>query len=265
MTLKTRPVTQKDLDRIAAYHRGEIQKPHWLVDWEKKLEDAQRTLTAAILQKHLDPHQEDRHMHAIVKMMHRRDMLYNIWMEELPFKTWEELATERPPSADDIFRYTVEDTEDHLNGPGVPAFALYLDTRWKGFFTDFAHQCLRECDPLIEESFPMTPEVRHTLSYPEQTFGTSSVETLETRLIQWAREKAPANLPLYVQRLLAANVMVALGNEIGAIAQMEFARCEATEPTFDRMMSEQDPTANIYLAQTQKWQIDVLLKMWPTS
>jgi hypothetical protein len=198
-------------------------------------------------------------------MMHRRDRLYDIWMEELPFKTWEELANERPPSSDDLFQYTVKDTEDYLNGPGVSAFVCFLDQRWKGFLKDFAHQCLRDCDPLIEESFLMTPEIRHTLSYPEQTFGTSNKEILEARLIEWTNKKIHTDTPSYVVRLLVANVWIALDKEMSALTQMEFARCEAAEPNFERMMKEKDPATDLYLTQAQRWQIEVLLKMWPSS
>lgn len=265
MKLSTRPMTQADIDKITAYHRGDIQKPQWLVDWEKKLENARRALAAAVHQQSLDPHQQDQYMQAIVKMMHRRDRLYNIWMDELPFKTWEELAAERPPSADDLFRYTVKDTEDYLNGPAVSAFVFFLGQKWNGFLKDYTHQCLRDCDPLIEEGVEMTSEVRRTVSYPEQAFNTNNREELGTRLLEWARKTIPPGSPIYVQRLLIANVMVALGNEMDALTEMEFARAEAVAPNFAKLMSTNSPEVDIYLTQAQRWQIDVLLSMWPSE
>jgi len=265
MEFTTRPMTQADLERIKAYHRGDIQKPQWLVDWEQKLEDARMTLALAAHQKLLTSDQKNRYMHAVVQMMHRKDRLYNIWLDKLPFKTWDELAAECPPSADDLFRYTVEDTEDHLNGPGVSAFVLFLEQKWTGFLKDFVHQCLRDCDPLIEESVEMTEEVRRTVSYPEQTFSTVNKEVLEVRLLAWTRKTIPDGSPIYVQRLLVANVMVALGNEMGALSEMEFARAETAAPNLAKLMSTKSPDADIYLAQAQRWQIDVLLNMWPST
>lgn len=264
MAFKTRAITQKDLERIQAYHRGEIQKPQWITDWEKKIETARHSLAAAASQEMLVPQVQERYMQAIVQMMHRKDRLYNVWLEELPFKTWDELAAERPPSADDLFRYTVEDTEDCLNGPGVSAFVFFLEQKWKGFFKNFAHQCLRECDPLLEEAVKLTPEVRHRLSYPEQAFNTTNKEVLEAKLLEWFEEIRPKKAPEYVQRLLVANIMVALGNEMGACQQMEFARCEAASPNFTELMEKRDSQGDIFLTQAQRWQIDVLLGLWPS-
>lgn len=258
-------INQTKLDRIEAYHRGEIQKPQWLVDWERKLADTRMSLAVADHQGLLTSDQKDRYMDAVVRMMRRRDRLYDIWLDELPFKTWGELAAECPPSADDLFRYTIEDTEDHLNGPGVSAFVLFLEQKWTGFFKDFVYQCLQECDPLIEESVLMTKEIRRTVSYPQQTFNTSNSEVLEDRLLAWARKIIPASSPLYVQRLLVAYVMAALGNEMGALSEMEYARAEAAAPNFTKLMMTKSPDADIYLEQAQRWQIEVLLRIWPST
>lgn len=265
MALQFRTFTQKDMDRIAAFHRGEIEMPKWIIDWGKKLDAARNSLAAAVSQETLTPEQQERYIQAIVQMMRRKDRLYSIWMDELPFKSWEDLAAERPPSADDLFQFTVNDTEDYLNGPGVPAFAFFLNERWPGFFKDFAHQCLRDCDPLLEEALELTPHVRHLLSYPERAFETTNKEIIEEKLTEWTRENVPKGAPNYTQRLLIANVMVALGHEMGACTQMEFARCEAAAPNFEELMRRNDPQADVYLLQAQHWQIDVLLSMWPTS
>lgn len=264
MTFETRKLTQEDLEKIQAYHRGEIQKPQWIIDWEKKLEEAELLVAAAMQSGTLPPEHAEHYKQSVVQMMFRRDRLYNIWFEELPFKTWDELATERPPSADDLFRYTVEDTEDYLNGPSVSAFVFFLEQKWKGFFKDFTHQCLRECDPLLEEAVKLTPEVRRRLSYPEQAFNTTNKKVLGARLLEWFGKTVPKEAPGYVQRLLIANVMVALGNNMGACKQMEFARCEAASPNFSELMERKDPQGDIFLTQAQRWQIDILLTLWPS-
>lgn len=265
MALQIRSFTEKDLDRIAAFHRGEIEKPKWIGEWQDKLDAARNSLEAAVSQETLTLEQQERYVRAIVEMMHRKDRLYSIWMDELPFKTWNDLAAERPPSADDLFRFTVNDTEDYLNGPGVPTFVLFLNERWPGFFKDFAHQCLRECDPLLEEALELTPRIRHLLSYPERAFGTYNKEIIEERLMEWMHENVPRGAPSYTKRLVTANVMVALGSMMDACIQMEFARSEAAAPDFEELMQRSDPRADIYLLQAQRWQIDVLLSMWPTS
>ncbi|HEV7448916.1 MAG TPA: hypothetical protein VGP13_00040 [Candidatus Paceibacterota bacterium] len=262
--MQTRPITQEDLDKIQALHRGDIKLPKYISDWEAKIAENQHLLAAALAQEALTPEQRGRYTQGVVKMMFRKDRLCDKWLQDIPHKTWDDLANERPPSLEDLFQYTVVDTEDCLNPPGVSTFVLFLNEHWKGFLKDFAHACLRECDPLLEEVVKLTPDVRRILSYPEQAFGTTHHDVMETRLTEWTREVMPHDAPEYVQRLLAANVMVATGNEMGALWQMEFARCEAAEPEFAQLMNNKDSRADKYLLQTQHWQIDVLLKLWPS-
>jgi hypothetical protein len=264
MAIQTRPMTTKDFEKIQAFHRGEIKPPKWITDWDAKIEESTRFVAAAISQKALTPEQQHYYTHAVVKMKFRKDYLCNKWFQDLPHKSWDDLARERPPSREDLFEYTVKDSEDFLNPRSVSTFGLFLNERWKGFLKDFAHACLRECDPLLEESIKLTPEVRRVLSYPKEAFGTNDHDVMETRLTEWTRNVMPHDAPEYVQRLLIANVMVAIGNELGALAQMDFARCEAAEPEFAQLMENKDPKADTYLIQTQYSQIDVLLKLWPT-
>jgi hypothetical protein len=265
MAFQTRILTHADVEKIEAFHRGEIQIPLWITSWKQKIEDETRNVAAAIAQEALTKEQQQRYMHAIVKMMRRKDYLYDVWMQDLPFKTWDDLARERPPTGENLFKYTVLDTEDFLNGPGVPAFAFFLNKSWPGFLRDFAHALLRECDPLLEEALTLTPDIRRLLSYPEQVFGTKDTQIIETRLLEWACTALPKYAPYYATRLVMANVMVALGNEIGACYEMEFARCEAAEPLFPQLIESGDSRANIFLEQSQRWQIDVMLKLWPTD
>lgn len=264
MAMQTRRITKEDIEKIQAFHRGEIKLPDWINDWNAKIDENRQLLAAAISQEALTPEQQRRYTQGIVQMMFRKDRLYDIWMQGLPFKTWNDLAKERPPSREDLFQYTVVDTEDCLNPPGVSTFVLFLNERWKGFLKDFTHACLRECDPLLEEAVKLTPEVRHILSNPEEAFGTSNRDVMESRLTEWTRNIMPHDAPEYVQRLLIANVLVALGSELEALAQMDFARCEAAEPRFAQLMETKDTRADTFLLQTQYWQIDVLLKLWPS-
>jgi hypothetical protein len=264
MAIQARAITSKDLEKIQALHRGEITLPKWISDWEAKIEERTILLSAAIREGALAPEHQHHYTQAIVKMKFRKDHLFHKWLQDLPHKTWDDLANERPPSREDLFQYTVLDTEDYLNPIGVSTFVLFLNERWKGFSKDFSHACLRECDPLLEEAVKLTPEVRQTLSYPEQTFGTTHRDVLETRLTEWIRKIMPNGAPGYAKRLLIANVRVAVGNVLGALVQMEYARCEAAEPAFAQLMETRDPRTDTYLVQTQYWQIDVLLKLWPS-
>ena len=264
MAMQTRRITDRDIEKIQAFHRGELKLPKWISDWEDKIEEKTRLVAAAMSQELLTQEQKSLYTMAIVQMKFRKDRLCDKWLQDIPHKTWEDLASEKPPSREDLFHYTAVDTEDFLNPPGVSSFVLFLNERRKGFLKGFAHACLRECDPLLEEAIRLTPEVRRVLSHPQEAFGTSNHDMIETKLIEWTSALMPHEAPDYVQRLLIANVMAAIGNELGALVQMDFARCEAAEPRFAELMQKpKDPTVSALLEQTQHWQIDVLLKLWP--
>jgi len=266
MAAGMRRITKEDIERIQAFHRGEITLPTWISDWNAKIEDCTKRLAGAVSQKTLTPELQHHYTQSIVRMMRRKDALYDKFMQDLPHKTWDELAQERPPSREDLFNYTVMDTEDFLNHPGVSTFVLFLDEQWDGFLKKFTQACLRECDPLLEEAVALTPEVRRILEYPQESFNTTTTnkDVLETRMTEWIDKTIPKGAPGYVERLLIANLQAGIGNEQPALRNMEFARAEAAEPRFAQMIQNRDPAGDIHLTQSQYWQIDVLLKLWPS-
>jgi hypothetical protein len=84
------------------------------------------------------------------------------------------------------------------------------------------------------------------------------------RFKEWVRQILPRDAPLYACRLLSAAGMLMLGKELRACEQMEFARCEAAAPDFAELIARREPRAHDLLTQAQRWQIDVLLKIWPS-
>ncbi len=115
---------------------------------------------------------------------------------------------------------------------------------------------------MLEEVVDLNPDVRRVLSYPNQAFGTDNREVLESKLTKWCHKTIPKEAPQYVHRLYIANIMSAQGNDMGACRQTEFARAEAAEPTFGKLLAASDPKATEILFNAQRWQIDVLLSIW---
>lgn len=263
--MQTRPMTLKDLEKIQALHRGEIHLPKWISDWDAKIEESMHLFAAAVSQDALTPAQQDQYIHAIVHMKFRKDHLYNKWLKDLPHKTWDELASERAPSREDLFHYTVEDTEDYLNGPDVSAFVLFLDGRWPGFLKKFVQACLKECNPLLEGHVSLTPKMRNVFSLSGEPFGTGNKDVVRTRAAEWIRDRMPQDVPAYVQRVFTANGLAVLGGSqdyLDALQQLEYARGEATDPEYAKLMKSGDPRIEVYIKQGQYWLIDVLLKLW---
>ncbi len=265
MTMRSVKMKPVHLQKIAQLHRGEIQLPQYIQEWNDSIADKREIVVAMMAQQVHPAELITRCRLGLTMMMQRKDMLYLRWLEGEEHKTWNDLRAERPPSAEDLFKYTVADTEDYLNGPGAAAFALFLEEQWPGFLKDLAHACLRDCDPLLNEGIEITAEVRSMFSYPETFFGTKNRELIEHRLAQWALAKGLEDKPSYVQRLIIANMNVARGNTFGAFEDMEFARCEAAEPDFHALMKAKDPKCDEYILASQRWVIEQMLAQWPTS
>lgn len=254
-------MTVQYLQRMAQYHRGEITKPHWLTAWEQNVDNAISQLATAY--KNLSPTVYQQHLYAVTKMRQRTDTLLQIWLAELPFKTWEDLAAERPPSAADIFTYTVTDTEDFFNGPGVIAFVMFLDTKWPNFVKEFTQQCLQESDWLLAQAIPLTPEVRRILADPATAFAADNVEVLETKWQTWVRNILPEDAPTYSVRVLAAYMHAGFGNYSDACLELEYAWAEFSMPDFPEKFHQSDAEAIASITESQHRQIAILLQLWP--
>lgn len=251
------------LEHARRYHAGEIEKPAYIDEWQAEIDKATMMVAQAQHAPDIEPTFNERLKDAVVKMMLKKDRLYDYWVEGRPYRTWHDIATTGKYTDDELYFQAVVETEDCLNGPGVQWFVLYLDLKhFPGVLNDFAHACLRDCDALLEEVIELTPADRYVLAYPQLAFGTENREVIETKVVRRFSAQLSKEMPAHVQRLLLANIMVALGNTCGACTQMEFARCEAAADNFPELMRSRSPEANVYLEQAQRWLITMLRSVW---
>ncbi len=258
--------TMRYLAKAKEHHEGKVAKPAYIDAWQAKIDDATNRIAYGLDQK-LFVRGDDtfkRFMSAHIEMRHKKERLYGYWVEERPYRTWDELATGAMPTADELFFLAVTETEDYFTDPpGVATFVQHLDrVHVPGVMKDFVQACLRDCDALLAEEVALTPEIMRTFAHPEQVFGTSTREVLEERLNNWCRNTIPHKASSHVQRLFIANIIAALGNFLGACQQMEFARAEAAEPRFAEYMTTRNPAGDVYIIAAQRWMIEMLFSVW---
>jgi hypothetical protein len=254
------------LDRAKAFHEGNVAKPAYIDAWQAKIDEATMRIAAGLEQKLFTEGDDTfkQFVRAHVEMRHKKDRLYGYWMENKPYRSWDELATGTMPTADELFFLAVIETEDYFTVPhGIATFVHHLDqVHVPGVMKDFVQACLRDCDALLAEEVALTPEIMRTFMHPEQAFGTSVKEVLEERLYNWCRNTIPHRASSHVQRLFIANVMVAQGNFLSACMQMEYARAEAAEPRFAEYMTTGNKASGTYIEAAQRWMIDMLFSVW---
>jgi len=265
MAARSMRLESKHLDKLKQLHEGHIQLPKYIDEWNAAIEDKRAVVASMMTEKIHSAQLVHRCRIAVRNMMLRKDTLLMKWLEDEPHKTWNDLRAERPPSAEDLFKYTVEDTEDFFVGPGAAAFVRYLDEHWPGFMKDVALACLHDCDSLLAEGIELTSEVRRMLVHPSAFFNTSKYELIEQHFVKWTSAQGIDEKPVYVKRLIIAYMKVALGNPFAAFEEMEYARCEAVEPDFESLVANRDPRADTYLVAAQKWIIAQMLEQWPMS
>ncbi len=254
------------LDKAKAFHEGKITKPTYIEAWRAKIDAALQRVSHGLEQK-LFREGDDTFkqlMNVLLQMRLKEERLYSYWMEDKPYRTWEDLATGAMPTADELFFLTVVETEDYFAyPPGVAIFVHHLDqTHVPGVMKDFVQACLRDCDILLTKEVPLSPEIMRTFTQPELVFGTSVKEVLEARLYNWCRNTIPHKASTHVQRLFIANVMAAQGNFLGACLEMEYARAEAAEQRFAEYMTTRNKASAIYLEAGQHWMISMLFSVW---